>query len=85
MTLHNLISDSHWEDYDFVQWQNDDDGEGEGEGEGEEADCDGDEEEEGDNDDSGGRHIVYESTGDRSMEFLRKNITNEYGRCFLLY
>ncbi|KAF2593529.1 hypothetical protein F2Q70_00044105 [Brassica cretica] len=41
--------------------------------------------EEGDNDYSGGGHIVYEPTGDRSMESLRKNITNEYGRCCLSY
>ncbi|KAL0734036.1 hypothetical protein Bca4012_010246 [Brassica carinata] len=56
-------------------------------GEREEADCDGDEEEGDDDDDDddgggggGGGHIVYEPTGDRAMEDLRDNITNEYGR-----
>ncbi|KAL0877344.1 hypothetical protein Bca101_027049 [Brassica carinata] len=57
-------------------------------GEGEEADSDSDEEEEeegDDDDDRGGGHIVYEPTGDRTMEDLRDNITNEYGRGRLPY
>ncbi|KAF2577140.1 hypothetical protein F2Q68_00003691 [Brassica cretica] len=41
-------------------------------------------EEEGD-DDGGGGHFVYEPTGDRAMEALRDNITNEYGRGRLPY
>ncbi|WZZ77822.1 hypothetical protein YC2023_098394 [Brassica napus] len=65
---------------------------------GEEADSDSDEEEGGDDDDDeddggggggggsgGGGHIVYEPTGDRAMEDLRDNITNEYGRGRLPY
>ena len=81
MVLHNFIRDSHREDHDFVQWQNGDDGEGE------EADSDGDEEEEDDDDGGGGGggHFVYELTGDRAMEALRDNITNEYGRGRLSY
>ncbi|XP_013671935.2 protein ANTAGONIST OF LIKE HETEROCHROMATIN PROTEIN 1 isoform X1 [Brassica napus] len=81
MALHNFIRDSHREDHDFVQWQSGDGGEGE------EADSDGDEEEEeeeeeedDDDDGGGGGHIVYEPTGDKAMEALRDNITNEYGR-----
>ncbi|WZZ71057.1 hypothetical protein YC2023_082427 [Brassica napus] len=70
MALHNFIRDSHREDHDFVQWQSGDGGEGE------EADSDGDEKEGG----GGGGHIVYEPAGDRAMEVLRDNITNEYGR-----
>lgn len=73
--LHNCICDSHQEDHDFIQQQSDDDGEGG------KADSDSDEkEEEGDNDDGGGGrgHIVYEPTGNRAMEVLRDNITNEY-------
>uniref|UniRef100_A0A0D3BM97 DDE Tnp4 domain-containing protein n=1 Tax=Brassica oleracea var. oleracea TaxID=109376 RepID=A0A0D3BM97_BRAOL len=81
MALHNFIRDSHREDHDFVQWQSDDDGDGEGE----EADIDGDEEEGDDDDDGGGGHFVYEPTGDRAMEALRDNITNEYGRGRLPY
>ncbi|KAL0680001.1 hypothetical protein Bca4012_007982 [Brassica carinata] len=81
MALHNFIRDSHREDHDFVQWQSDDDGDGEGE----EADSDGDEEEGDDDDDGGGGHFLYEPTGDRAMEALRDNITNEYGRGRLPY
>ena len=73
MALHNFIRDSHREDHDFVQWQSGDGGEGE-------ADSDGDEEEEEDDDGGGGGHIVYEPAGDRAMEALRDNITNEYVR-----
>ncbi|XP_048628845.1 putative nuclease HARBI1 [Brassica napus] len=80
MALHNFIRDSHREDHDFVQWQSDDDGEAEGE----EADSDSDEEED-DDDGGGGGHTVYEPTGDRAMEALRKNITDEYGRGRLPY
>ncbi|WZZ46470.1 hypothetical protein YC2023_042729 [Brassica napus] len=61
-----------------------------------EADSDGDEEEGDDDDDDekddgggggggGGGRIVYEPTGDRAMEDLRDNITNEYGRGRLPY
>ncbi|KAF3599337.1 hypothetical protein F2Q69_00037020 [Brassica cretica] len=46
--------------------------------EGEEGDDD-------DDDDGGGGHIVYEPTGDRMMEALRKSITDEYGRGRLPY
>ncbi|KAL0805872.1 hypothetical protein Bca101_098363 [Brassica carinata] len=81
MALHNFIRDSHREDHDFVQWQSDDDGDGEGE----EADSDGDEEEGDDDGGGGGGHFVYEPTGDRAMEALRDNITNEYGRGRLPY
>jgi len=80
MALHNFIRDSHREDHDFVQWQSDDDGEAEGE----EADSDSDEEED-DDDGGGGGHTVYEPTGDRAMEALRKNITDKYGRGRLPY
>ena len=38
-----------------------------------------------DDDGGGGGHIVYEPTGDRVMEALRKNITDEYGRGRLAY
>ncbi|KAF2592966.1 hypothetical protein F2Q70_00043314 [Brassica cretica] len=41
---------------------------------------------EGDDDGGGGGgHIVYEPTGDRAIEALRKNITDEYGRGRLPY
>ncbi|WZZ36682.1 hypothetical protein YC2023_020083 [Brassica napus] len=80
MALHNFIRDSHREDHDFVQWQSDDDGEREGEAEGDDDDDDG-----GGGGGGGGGHIVYEPTGDRTMEALRKSITDEYGRGRLPY
>ncbi|WZY79074.1 hypothetical protein YC2023_025458 [Brassica napus] len=80
MALHNFIRDSHREDLDFVQWQNGDDGEEEGDDDDDDEDDGG-----GGGGGGGGGHIVYEPTGDRAMEDLRDNITNEYGRGRLPY
>ncbi|OAP01735.1 hypothetical protein AXX17_AT3G25750 [Arabidopsis thaliana] len=82
MALHNFIRDSHWEDHDFLQWQSieeyhvDDEEEEEEEEEGEEEEGEGEEEEE---------HVAYEPTGDRAMEALRDNITNECNKSRLPY
>ncbi|XP_056863057.1 protein ALP1-like [Raphanus sativus] len=81
MALHNFIRDSHRDDQDFLEWENVDVGVEEAHDGDEEEE---EEEEEGDDDDGGG-HIEYEPRGDTSMEALRDNITNGFGRGRLPY
>ncbi|KAG7583871.1 Harbinger transposase-derived nuclease domain [Arabidopsis suecica] len=71
MTLHNFIRDSHRVDHDFLQWQST-----------QEYHVDEEDEEEAEEGQEGeeGEHIAYEPTGDRAMEALRDNITNEYNQ-----
>ncbi|OAP03439.1 hypothetical protein AXX17_AT3G39500 [Arabidopsis thaliana] len=66
MALHNFIRNLHREDHDFLQWQNTEEYR---------VDDDDDEEEEDEEE-----HVAYEPTGDRAMEALRDNITNECNR-----
>ena len=76
MALHNFIRNLHREDHDFLQWQNTEEYRVDDDDEEEEEEEEGEEEEE---------HVAYEPTGDRAMEALRDNITNECNRGRLPY
>ena len=76
MALHNFIKNLHRKDHDFLHWQNTEEYRVDDNDEEEEEEEEGEDEEE---------HVAYEPTGDRAMEALRDNITNECNRGRLPY